>query len=180
MSCGRWGRARAWWLRLLAGAGAGLRARAELRAGLCVIGCGTMTLLAPLALAACSASTPSAAGPSSFSPQGTISPIPAISPSPTVSGTENASNGQPAVPGASPTTVPAETPTAPATQTASVTPTASATTKRPATHYPTAAPATGGGGTSGPRDPLLFALGGAALLAGAASIAYHRRAARHR
>ena len=45
---------------------------------------------------------------------------------------------------------------------------------------PTAPPATGGGGTAGFQDTLLFALGGAAVLAGAASIAYRRKVIRKR
>jgi hypothetical protein len=45
---------------------------------------------------------------------------------------------------------------------------------------PTGAPATGGGGTAGIQDGLLFGLGGAALLAGAGSIAYRRRVIRGR
>jgi len=45
---------------------------------------------------------------------------------------------------------------------------------------PVAAPATGGGGTAGVQDILLFGLGGAALLAGAGSLAYRRRAMRDR
>jgi LPXTG-motif cell wall-anchored protein len=42
------------------------------------------------------------------------------------------------------------------------------------------APATGGGGTAGFQDPLLLALGGAAILAGAGSISYRRRVLRRR
>ncbi len=45
---------------------------------------------------------------------------------------------------------------------------------------PAAAPAAGGGGTAGFQDTLLFALGGAAVLVGAASIAYRRRLIRKR
>ncbi|HEY4465665.1 MAG TPA: LPXTG cell wall anchor domain-containing protein [Streptosporangiaceae bacterium] len=45
---------------------------------------------------------------------------------------------------------------------------------------PTGAPAAGGGGTAGMQDGLLFGLGGAALLAGAGSIAYRRRVLRGR
>jgi len=48
------------------------------------------------------------------------------------------------------------------------------------TPVPVDAPATGGGGTAGLQDVLLFGLGGAALLAGAGSLAYRRRAMRDR
>ena len=46
-----------------------------------------------------------------------------------------------------------------------------------ATRYP-GAPETGGGGTAGLQDGLLFGLGGAAILAGAGSLAYRRRLSR--
>jgi hypothetical protein len=42
------------------------------------------------------------------------------------------------------------------------------------------APATGGGGTAGFQDPLLFGLGVAAILAGAGSMVYRRRVIRNR
>ncbi|HXZ71027.1 MAG TPA: hypothetical protein VEH31_09200 [Streptosporangiaceae bacterium] len=45
---------------------------------------------------------------------------------------------------------------------------------------PTVAPNTGGGGTAGLQDATLFIIGGAAVLAGAGGIAYHRRATRSR
>jgi hypothetical protein len=43
---------------------------------------------------------------------------------------------------------------------------------------PAGAPATGGGGTAGLRDGLLFGIGGAAMLAGIGSLAYRRRLTR--
>ena len=49
-----------------------------------------------------------------------------------------------------------------------------------ATPVPVGAPATGGGGAAGVQDVLLFGLGGVALLAGAGSLAYRRRALRDR
>ena len=81
---------------------------------------------------------------------------------------------------------PTPTPFSPAV-TGSATPTilpsgtASVTTPSPsASSFPTAAPATGGGGTAGFQDALLFGLGGAAILAGAGSIAYRRKVIRNR
>ena len=44
--------------------------------------------------------------------------------------------------------------------------------------FPTAAPETGGGGTAGLQDGLLFGIGGAAVLAGLGTLAYRRRLAR--
>jgi hypothetical protein len=45
---------------------------------------------------------------------------------------------------------------------------------------PIGAPSTGGGGTAGVLDVLLFGVGGAALLAGAGSLVYRRRVMRDR
>ncbi len=77
---------------------------------------------------------------------------------------------------------------------ASVAPNAGVTTKTvtaspnantPAPSNPTAAqvnapPATGGGGTAGTQDALLFVVGGVAVLAGAGSFAYRRKVMRNR
>jgi hypothetical protein len=49
-----------------------------------------------------------------------------------------------------------------------------------ASPFPSAAPATGGGGTAGFQDALLLGFGVAALLAGAGSLAYRRRLTRKR
>ena len=48
------------------------------------------------------------------------------------------------------------------------------------TRVPAGAPATGGGGTAGLQDGVLFGLGGAAMLAGFGSLAYRRRLTRNR
>jgi hypothetical protein len=45
-------------------------------------------------------------------------------------------------------------------------------------NFPTSAPETGGGGTAGVQDGLLFGAGGLAVLAGLGSLAYRRRLAR--
>ena len=47
-------------------------------------------------------------------------------------------------------------------------------------YYPVGAPQTGGGGTAGLQDVTLFGAGGAAILAGFASLAYRRRLTRKR
>ncbi|TVZ04389.1 hypothetical protein EAS64_18655 [Trebonia kvetii] len=41
--------------------------------------------------------------------------------------------------------------------------------------FPTTAPETGGGGTAGLQDGVLFGAGGAAILAGLGTLAYRRR-----
>jgi hypothetical protein len=58
-------------------------------------------------------------------------------------------------------------------------PTQTAATHAPATPaFPTAAPETGGGGTAGLQDGLLFGVGGATVLIGLGTLAYRRRLAR--
>ena len=61
-----------------------------------------------------------------------------------------------------------------------VQPTPFASVTQSASPVPVGAPSTGGGGTAGVQDILLFGLGGAALLAGAGSLAYRRRTLRDR
>jgi len=60
------------------------------------------------------------------------------------------------------------------------TPTATATVTSTVSPVPTAAPVTGGGGTAGFQDALLLVAGVAAIVAGAGSIFYRRRASRGR
>jgi hypothetical protein len=72
------------------------------------------------------------------------------------------------------TTNPVTTPTVTSTTTVTANPN---TTSTP---LPSAAPATGGGGTAGVQHGLLFAVGGAAVLAGAGSIAYRRKLLKNR
>jgi hypothetical protein len=45
-------------------------------------------------------------------------------------------------------------------------------------NFPTAAPETGGGGTAGLQDSLLFGIGGVSVLAGLGFLAMRRRLAR--
>ncbi len=79
----------------------------------------------------------------------------------------------PTTPTASASASPAPVPVQP-TPFVSVTPTA---TSSP---VPIGAPSTGGGGTAGVQDLLLFGVGGAALLAGAGSLVYRRKVMRDR
>jgi hypothetical protein len=82
----------------------------------------------------------------------------------TTSGTPGVTSSTPAPTQATPTVT--ETVTAPATSTTTV--------------IPNAAPPTGGGGTAGLQDGLLFALGAALILAGVGSIVYRRRLTKDR
>jgi hypothetical protein len=75
-----------------------------------------------------------------------------------------------------PVSLPENETTTPSTSTPSETATETSTPTPP----PHVAPATGGGGTAGIQDATLFIIGGAAVLAGAGGIAYHRRATRNR
>ena len=122
------------------------------RAKLTALCWGALTILAPVALSACSGST-STPTVSSFSP--TVATLPASD------GTT--SSNTPGV--TTPATV---TPVATVTQTVTV-PAATATS-----FVPTAAPVTGGGGTAGFQDSLLLAVGAAAILAGAGGLIYRR------
>jgi LPXTG-motif cell wall-anchored protein len=65
------------------------------------------------------------------------------------------------------------------TETVTANPTTPATSN-PTASPVTAAPATGGGGTAGTQDALLFVVGGAAVLAGGASLAYRRKVNKNR
>jgi hypothetical protein len=149
-----------------------------LRARLTALCWGALTLLAPVAVSACSgsSSTPT---------------VPTFTPSVTASGTATGSVTAPASSGSTPssgTTVSSSTSasgtpgvTSSPTVTATVTRTATApATESSTSQIPTVAPAAGGGGTAGLQDALLFGLGGAAILAGAGSIAYRRRITRRR
>ncbi len=142
------------------------------RARLTAVCWGALTLLAPVAVSACSGSTSTPTVPT-FTPSVTISgtvTAPASGASTPASGATSSNTTAPATPGVTPTATPiatvTETVTAPATSSTS--------------YVPTAAPVTGGGGTAGLQDGLLFVLGAAAIMAGAGSIIYRWRLTRRR
>ena len=130
------------------------------RARLTALCWGALIIVAPLAVSACSGSTSTPTVPS-FSPTVT-----------TGTASVPASDGTTPSPGVTSTAT--VTPVATVTQTVTV-PAATATS-----FVPTAAPVTGGGGTAGLQDGLLFVLGAEAIVAGAGSILYRRRFTRHR
>jgi hypothetical protein len=127
------------------------------RAKLTAVCWGALTILAPVAVSACDGSTSTPTVPS-FSP--TVATLPA------------SDGSTPSTPGVTSTAT--VSPVTTVTQTVTV-PAATATS-----FVPTAAPVTGGGGTAGLQDGLLFVLGAAAILAGAGSILYRKRFTRHR
>ncbi len=135
-------------------------ARPGLSARLAVIGC--MAILTSAAVSACSGSTPKAGAHTSFSPVPSSSPTPTSTPSPSPSETVSPS----------PSPSPSASPLPAQTQTVIASPSPSP--------FITVAPATGGGGTAGFQDGLLAGLGGLAVLAGAGSIVYRRRAVKGR
>jgi carbohydrate-binding DOMON domain-containing protein len=142
---------------------------AALRARLAVIGYGALTLLALVAISACTSgsSTPPVTLSASGSPASTSTASAPATTTPTTTAT------------ATPTTTVTATPTATPTPTPTVTRTV-LRTPTPTPSYPSAAPVTGGGGTAGFQDGLLFALGAAAVVVGLGGIAYRRRLTRGR
>ncbi len=141
---------------------------------LAVLGCATLMVLVAVAVSACTGA-PSSSVPSIFSPSGPSSG----SSSSSGTATSSASAGTHAA-----TTTPGTHATTPATH--ATTPTPATTTVSPSPvptttyYYPTGAPATGGGGTAGLQDGLVFVLGGAAIAAGLGSFAYRRKFTRRR
>ena len=138
---------------------------------LAVLGCATLMVLVAVAVSACTGA-PSSSVPSIFSPSGPSSGSSSSSGTATSTASASASAST-----THPTTTPsthATTPT-PATTTVSPSPVPSTTY-----FYPTGAPATGGGGTAGLQDGLVFVLGGAAIAAGLGSFAYRRKFTRRR
>jgi hypothetical protein len=146
------------------------RAGTALGARLTAICWGALVLLALATVSACSggsSSTPNVPSPpTSVTSPGTAPASDGNTPSSgtTTSGTPGVTSSTPAPTQATPTVT--ETVTAPATATTTV--------------IPNAAPVTGGGGTAGLQDGLLFALGAALILAGVGSIVYRRRLTKDR
>jgi len=132
------------------------------RVRLTAVGWGFTTVLACVALSACtSSSTP----PAVFTPAVTGSSSVSVSPSPSASASASPS----ASPSPSDTSSPSPEPSASPSPSPVVT-----------TPFPTVAPVTGGGGTAGFQDAGLAVLGGIAIAAGLGSIAYRRRMTRNR
>ena len=146
-----------------------------LRARLTALCWGALTLLAPVAVSACSGSSSTPTVPS-FSPTVTTGTItaPASGGSSTSPDVGTSSAGTPGVSSSSPVD------TATGVATATVTTTVTQPAPTPTSEIPTAAPPTGGGGTAGLQDGLLFVLGVAAILVGAGSILYRKRLTRRR
>jgi hypothetical protein len=144
---------------------------------------GALTLIAPLAVSACSGgstSTPTVPTFTATVTGGATSPGSGTTTAPGSGSTTSPGSGttSPGTPGVATTTPAPHTATATATATAhvTVTPTPTPTESK----IPSAAPVTGGGGTAGLQDGLLFVIGAAAILAGAGGIVYRRRLTRHR
>jgi hypothetical protein len=147
-----------------------------LRARLTALCWGALTLLAPVAISACSGSSSSPTVPT-FTPTVSISgsiTAPASGGSSTSPDAGTSSAGTPGVSSSSPVD------TATGVATATVTTTVTELAPTPTSEIPTAAPPTGGGGTAGLQDGLLFVLGVAAILIGAGSILYRKRLTRRR
>ena len=153
-----------------------------LGARLTAVGCGVAAVFACVVLSACSG-TSSTTTPAIFTPSvtGSASPtgVPGSRPA-SVPPTSTASPSDGSTASAKATGTASPTASGTATTRTSPTATASPTPRRSASAFPTTAPSTGGGGTAGVQDILLFGLGGGAVLAGAGSIAYRRKLTRDR
>ena len=138
---------------------------------------GAVTLLALVTVSACSggsSSTPNIPSPpTSVTSPGTAAASDGNTPS---SGTTTTSGTttSPGTPGVT------SSPPAPTDATPTVTETVTAPATATTTVIPNAAPVTGGGGTAGLQDGLLFGLGAALILAGVGSIVYRRRLTKDR
>jgi hypothetical protein len=136
------------------------------RVRLTTVGWGFTTVLACVALSACtSSSTPPAVFTPAVTGTSTVSPSTSSTASPDASPSASASPSPSASPSSSPSPEPST----------SLSPSPVVTTS-----FPTVAPVTGGGGTAGFQDAGLAVLGGTAIAAGLGSIAYRRRMTRNR
>jgi hypothetical protein len=138
---------------------------------LAVLGCATLMVLVAAAVSACTGA-PSSSVPSIFSPSGPSSASSSSSGTATSSASADASASTTHA-----TTSPSTSATTPTPATTTVSPSPVPTTTY---YYPTGAPATGGGGTAGLQDGLVFVLGGAAIAAGLGSLVYRRKFTRRR
>ena len=138
---------------------------------LAVLGCAALMVLVATAVSACTGS-PSSSVPAIFSPSGSSTASSSSSGTATASASASASAST-----THPTTTPSTHTTTPTPATTTVSPSPVPTTTY---YYPTGAPQTGGGGTAGLQDGLVFVLGGAAIAAGLGSLAYRRKFTRRR
>jgi len=138
---------------------------------------GALTLLAPLAVSACTSGASSTPTVPTFSATVTG---PATGSSVPASSATSPGSGSTTSPGSGSTTSPGSATTTPAPHTATATATVTVTPTPTSSRIPSAAPVTGGGGTAGLQDGLLFGVGVAAILLGAGSIVYRRRLTRDR
>ncbi len=125
------------------------------RSALTVVGWAILTILVAAAVSACTSSP------------GTTSVY-----LPTASGSLTTSDGATSTVTATATT----SPTTPVSPTITVT----VTTTPYYSQIPTAAPVTGGGGTAGLQDSVLFIIGGTAIVFGAGSFFYRKRLSKGR
>jgi hypothetical protein len=130
-------------------------ARTARKTTLTIVGWAILTLLVSAAISACTPDSTPTSSVTSFEP--------------TVSGSVTVT--------ASPPTSTALAPAAPHTTSP---PSPAATITVTVTPPPTAAPVTGGGGTAGLQDGVLFAIGAAAILAGVGSVIYRRKLTKDR
>jgi hypothetical protein len=143
------------------------------RVRLTVVGWGLTTMLACVALSACTSSP-------STSPVTILSPT--VSDGVTVSVTVTATGvgGNVAATSASASTSVSVSSSPSPSASPSPSPSASPSPSPSFSPIPTAAPVTGGGGTAGFQNAGLAVLGGAAIVAGLGSIAYRRRMTKRR
>jgi hypothetical protein len=135
---------------------------------------GLMTVLACVALSACTGGGSPSASETLFTGSASGSASSTATASSTASSTASASSSASASASASASTSPS------ASVSPSATPSASPSPSPSYSPYPTGAPITGGGGTAGFQDGGFAVLGGAAIVAGLGSIIYRRRITRHR